>query len=269
MKPSLRFPLLALAGGLVCFFLRLWQLRTGFEPDTGLAIPGALAGQLLLAALTILALVMVLSVRTLSAATSGALFAAGLQVNKGHLAVLLAGLLLLGVSGILHLMSSALFLEDWIASLLEGLLILASVFSLLPVVRVCQKGGSLSSSLLLTPAVCSVVELVLAYRTSSVNPVLQSYYVDLLALAALTLAYYRLSAFAFRCGQLRRFTLYAVLSVVLCLASTADTLLYNGVGILGNGWSGTTFFLGSALVMLSLLSIRLSVDPGMIFPSRT
>mgnify|MGYP001634748413 CR=1 FL=1 len=269
MKPSLRFPLLALAGGLVCFFLRLWQLRTGFEPDTDLAIPGALAGQLLLAALAVLILVTVLSVRSLSAAPSGALFAAGLQVSKGHLAVLLAGLLLLGVSGILHLMSSALFLEDWIASLLEGFLILASVFSFLPVVRVCQKGGSLSSSLLLTPAVCSVVELVLAYRTSSVNPVLQSYYVDLLALAALTLAYYRLSAFAFRCGQLRRFTLYAVLSVVLCLASTADTLLYNGVGILGSGWSGTTFFLGSALVMLSSLSIRLSVDPGMIFPSRT
>ena len=269
MKPSLRFPLLALAGGLVCFFLRLWQLRTGFEPDTDLAIPGALAGQLLLAALAVLILVTVLSVRSLSAAPSGALFAAGLQVSKGHLAVLLAGLLLLGVSGILHLMSSALFLEDWIASLLEGFLILASVFSFLPVVRVCQKGGSLSSSLLLTPAVCSVVELVLAYRTSSVNPVLQSCYVDLLALAALTLAYYRLSAFAFRCGQLRRFTLYAVLSVVLCLASTADTLLYNGVGILGSGWSGTTFFLGSALVMLSSLSIRLSVDPGMIFPSRT
>ena len=269
MKPSLRFPLLALAGGLVCFFLRLWQLRTGFEPDTDLAIPGALAGQLLLAALAVLILVTVLSVRSLSAAPSGALFAAGLQVSKGHLAVLLAGLLLLGVSGILHLMSSALFLEDWIASLLEGFLILASVFSFLPVVRVCQKGGSLSSSLLLTPAVCSVVELVLAYRTSSVNPVLQSYYVDLLALAALTLAYYCLSAFAFRCGQLRRFTLYAVLSVVLCLASTADTLLYNGVGILGSGWSGTTFFLGSALVMLSSLSIRLSVDPGMIFPSRT
>ena len=269
MKPSLRFPLLALAGGLVCFFLRLWQLRTGFEPDTDLAIPGALAGQLLLAALAVLILVTVLSVRSLSAAPSGALFAAGLQVSKGHLAVLLAGLLLLGVSGILHLMSSALFLEDWIASPLEGFLILASVFSFLPVVRVCQKGGSLSSSLLLTPAVCSVVELVLAYRTSSVNPVLQSYYVDLLALAALTLAYYRLSAFAFRCGQLRRFTLYAVLSVVLCLASTADTLLYNGVGILGSGWSGTTFFLGSALVMLSSLSIRLSVDPGMIFPSRT
>ncbi len=269
MKPSLRFPLLALAGGLVCFFLRLWQLRTGFEPDTDLVIPGALAGQLLLAALAVLILVTVLSVRSLSAAPSGALFAAGLQVSKGHLAVLLAGLLLLGVSGILHLMSSALFLEDWIASLLEGFLILASVFSFLPVVRVCQKGGSLSSSLLLTPAVCSVVELVLAYRTSSVNPVLQSYYVDLLALAALTLAYYRLSAFAFRCGQLRRFTLYAVLSVVLCLASTADTLLYNGVGILGSGWSGTTFFLGSALVMLSSLSIRLSVDPGMIFPSRT
>lgn len=269
MKPSLRFPLLALAGGLVCFFLRLWQLRTGFEPDTDLAIPGALAGQLLLAALAVLILVTVPSVRSLSAAPSGALFAAGLQVSKGHLAVLLAGLLLLGVSGILHLMSSALFLEDWIASLLEGFLILASVFSFLPVVRVCQKGGSLSSSLLLTPAVCSVVELVLAYRTSSVNPVLQSYYVDLLALAALTLAYYRLSAFAFRCGQLRRFTLYAVLSVVLCLASTADTLLYNGVGILGSGWSGTTFFLGSALVMLSSLSIRLSVDPGMIFPSRT
>lgn len=269
MKHSLRFPLLALAGGCVCFFLRLWQLRTGFEPDTGLAIPGALAGRLLLAALAVLALVTVLSVHSLPAVPSGALFAAGLRVQQGSLLVLTAGLLLLGVSGALHLVSFALFLGDWITWLLEGVLILATGCSLLPVIRVCQKGGSLSGSLLLTPAVCSVVELVLAYRTSSVNPVLQSYYVDLLALSALTLAYYRLSAFAFRCGQLRRFALYAVLAVALCLASTADTLLYGGTGILGSGWSGTTFFLGNALVMLGLLSVRLSVDPGMIFPSRT
>ena len=40
MRKDIVIPLLALVGGAAGFALRRVQLRTGFESDTGLAIPG-------------------------------------------------------------------------------------------------------------------------------------------------------------------------------------------------------------------------------------
>ena len=50
------FPALALGGGCTAFILRLLQWRTGFEPDTGLPVPGTPFG-VLTAALVLLAMV--------------------------------------------------------------------------------------------------------------------------------------------------------------------------------------------------------------------
>ena len=80
--------------------------------------------------------------------------------------------------------------------------------------------------------VCLVVRLVLVYRQDSANPVLAAYWVELLALVLVILALYRLSAFAYGAGRTRRFTLYAVPAILLCLAALADgglsSLLFNG-----------------------------------------
>ena len=92
-----------------------------------------------------------------------------------------------------------------------------------------------------------VVRLATAYRTESINPVLEAYYIDLLALVFLTLAFYRLSSFAFRAGQTRRFLLYALPAVVLCLAALADSRsLYD-----------TLFFAGGGVTVLGFLLLRL------------
>ena len=58
MKKHWLAPLLAIAGGAVGFGLRKWQLASGFEPDTGLAIPGAPAvGALAVCAAALAALI--------------------------------------------------------------------------------------------------------------------------------------------------------------------------------------------------------------------
>jgi len=49
---------IALVGGAIGLFLRRWQLTTGFEPDTGLAIPGDPACTALLALSALVALVL-------------------------------------------------------------------------------------------------------------------------------------------------------------------------------------------------------------------
>ena len=67
-----------------------------------------------------------------------------------------------------------------------------------------------------------MVRLVLTYRLDSVNPVLGSYYVELLALVFLTLGFYRLSSFAFLAGRSRLFACYACCAAVLSLAALAD-----------------------------------------------
>ena len=55
MKKNPALPALAIFGGAASFLLRLLQNRTGFEPDTGLPIPGNLPGLALVVLLMLLA----------------------------------------------------------------------------------------------------------------------------------------------------------------------------------------------------------------------
>ena len=63
MKKYNALPLAAVAGGAVAFVLRLLQNRTGFEAETGLAIPGNLFGIALVVLLVILAAVVLVLAR--------------------------------------------------------------------------------------------------------------------------------------------------------------------------------------------------------------
>ena len=189
--------------------------------------------------------------------------------------MLVSGLLLLAASGMLRLLQAffPLRLPSMLGravSLAEGVLYLLCSLSLFPAARAAKAGGQLNANLLLVPAVCLVADLVLVYRASSVNPVLQRYYVEILALAFLILAFYRLASFGFRCGQLRLFSLYAMLAVALCLTAAADSLylLVSGASP-ADGLSGLAFWLGSGGTVLGFLAVRQSVDPGAIFPPRT
>ena len=263
------FPILALGGGCAAFVLRLLQWRAGFEPDTGLPIPGTPFGAAT-AALAVLTMAACFLLRKkLPADKEGTpLFPAGFATGEaGLLTLVVAGVFLMAAAGLADVaagmgvqalpgmaQSSAVSQRE---QLILGALTLAAAVCLFPAVPACrrrpdQEPQPFNGLLLLAPVVCLVVRLVLVYRQDSANPVLAAYWVELLALVLAILALYRLAAFAYGVGRTRRFVLYAVPAVVLCLASLAD----------GGSLSSILFNGGAALTLTGFLLQRLANLPA-------
>lgn len=282
MKKYMLWPLLAVIGGGAAFVLRLLQRGTGFEADTGLPIPGNPYAVLLVIWFVVVAAGCLLAARaTLPADREDPpLFPAGFSVSSpGLLTPAVMGIFLLAASGVLDLISglgdrvpvltggdvavtyvygfdpgySSLFSanEHVIVGVLS-LLMAVSLFPAIPACRVRPEGETrkpLQGALLLVPVCCLVVRLVLTYRAVSSDPSLTDYYPELLAVVFLTLAFYRLSSFAFRAGRTRRYALYAVLAIAFCLATLAD--LPDPARLL--------FYLGGALTLFGFLFQRSAV----------
>lgn len=247
MKKSMLFPLLTAVGGAGAFLLRLVQRATGFEADTGLPIPGNLPAMALVLWFVVLAAAAFFAARALLPAEGedSPLFPDGFSTaSAGLLTLTVMGILLLAVSGAADI-ASGIFpgqlvisadgttapLQDRFFSQRESLILgalslvsAASLFPAVPACRVRQAGERkpFQGALLLVPVCCLVVRVVLTYRAESSDPSLIGYYPDILAMVFLTLAFYRLSAFAFRAGRSRRFALYTALAAAFCLAALAD-----------------------------------------------
>ena len=280
MKKQWILPATAVLGGAAAFVLRLVQKRTGFEPGTGLPIPGAPAGTALAVLLAALAVLLLLLVRQLPAETeAGPAFPADFAVHDPRLLTLpVIGVFLTALSGLADLyegvthgnllaqMSAAAdpgygavpVLQASAFSprlqLLMGLLTLLSAAGLFGALLSCRAKGAAApkaadGNLLLVPPVSLVVRLVLTYRMDSVDPALAAYYVELLALVFLALGFYRLSSFAFRSGRTRRFALYACAAVVLSFAALADGAPY---------LSSILLYAGGGLTLLGFLLLRLA-----------
>lgn len=283
MKKQSLLPLLALVGGAVAFVLRLLQNRTGFEAATGLPVPGNVPGLVLIALLAVLALAFRLLVCRLPGETDpGPAFPAGFAAGSSAQVFLpVAGALLMALSGLADLAEGlggvnllarlqaaadpygAVAMESVSgfaskAQLLLGLLALVSGAAVFVAAAACRQGSReavapFQGSLLLIPPVALVVRLVLTYRLDSINPALEAYYVELLALVFLTLGFYRLSSFAFQSGRTRRFALYACGAIVLCVAALADG---------GPHLSSLLLYAGGAAALLGFLLLRLAHAPG-------
>ena len=240
----------ALVGGGLSFGLRLAQNRTGFEPDTGLPIPGNVFALVLPAVLAALALLTAVLCRALPSEkedTPGS-FPDYFQARNTLTPMLLVtGAFLWLLSGGLELFTALAYRQGLVLGLLTsggmfspvlsmlsgGLMILAAL-ALFPVISACRFGGkrtsstsaeppSLNSNLLLVPVAALVLRLVLVYREDSVNPSVSAYYVGLLALSALILSFYRASSFGFHCGRTRRFAVYSLWTLLLGIAALADS----------------------------------------------
>ena len=246
MKQHMLCPLAALIGGVLAAGLRLAQNRTGFEASTGLPVPGNLWGMLLISLLIVLAVLFFLLVRCIPLRVDtppAPSFAVSFSTTQaGLLTVTVAGVLLVALSGVWE---AALGLgvlpggEDASSaagrlSLVLGVMSLLSAGSLFSAVVACRRAGAheadapaaqpVRGTLLLVPVVFCVIRLVVTYREDSIDPALSVYYIDLLALVFLTLAFYRLSSFAFQAGLTRRFAFFAMAAIVLCAAVLTDPL---------------------------------------------
>lgn len=287
MKKQLLLPLAALAGGSAALVLRLLQNQTGFEAATGLPVPGNLPGTALAVLLAVLAAVLSVLARRLPQKKTNPAFPDDFRTESaGLLALPVAGLLMTALSGALDILaalgltgSAAVLPEPGgsvisfgflfsgaavspRAQLLTGALSLLTALCLFPAVAACRRRPGMEPrtaepALLLAPPVCVVVRLVMVYRADSVNPALQTYYVELLALVFMTLAFYLLSSFAYRDARPRRFALCAAAAVVLCLTSLADW----------RGLSAALLHAGGAASLLGFLLLWLT--GGQIAPETT
>lgn len=281
MKKQLLLPLVSVAGGAAALVLRLLQNKTGFEPATGLPVPGSAPGLALAVLLAVLAAALCLLARLLPAEDEdGPVFPDDFRTQNAALVTLpVLGVFLMAASGVLDIAAGAAELSAlevaagpdgptavWSAwgtasgltftpraRILAGALALAGAVSLFPAAACCRRRPgvrprTVPPALLLVSPVCMVARLVLAYRVDSVNPSLQAYYVEILALTFLTLALYRLSSFACRAARTRRFALYAGGAVALCIAALGD----------GESLSALLLYAGGAAAVLGFLLLWLT-----------
>lgn len=262
MRNNTALSIVSLLGGGIVFALRLAQNHTGFSPETGLPVPGNLPGLLLLIALAAFAAVcFILSRRLPARHPDPRPFE---EVFFGSPAPLAAGIFLLALSGGLDIWAvlqggfsippdAALPSVDVNffppASILAGGLTAFSAVCLFPAAAAISAGKrshrrhSVAPPALLMPLAPLVVRLVLTYRLRSSSPVLAAYCLELLAISALILAFFRLAAFAYEDGSTQSFPLWSAASVIFCCATLGD----------GHDLSGYLFFGGCALIQLGFL----------------
>ena len=125
---------------------------------------------------------------------------------------------------------------------------LAAGASVIYTLFVLRRGKAPVGVVLLTPVYALVLRLIFVYRATAVDPVLTHFYVEILALAALTAAFLECSAFAFRNGAPRIFAPLASMAVVLCVCTAAGTrelsplLFYPGFALILLGYCAAADF---------------------------
>ena len=95
--------------------------------------------------------------------------------------------------------------------------------------------------------VFSVLFVLVVYLPEESNPVLERYYLPVLAASMAACAFYQLAGLACREGKLRWFVFFGNLAVPLCLAAMADC---------AEDWGRMLSFFGFALVLTVFLLTR-------------
>lgn len=249
MKNSLYFKDLRLwVEGLLLLALRWAQLKSGFDPETGLSlrsIPG-----LVLAAALILLIVAEAALCFRMRRGKYSYDGAFRPMEKHNLPMLAAGVLLLaggslllGAAGLAGGGMSALA----VAAAAMGVLAAGGILLFARQVR----SGEGRVFPLLPAMVFSVLFLLLVYLPEESNPVLARYYLPVLAAAALACAFYQLAGFACREASLRWFLFFGDLAVPFSLAALAD----------GSGNWGETLARGGCAMVLTVFLVLRRAEP--------
>lgn len=242
-----------LLGGGITALLRLLQNRYGFDADTELPVSSPFS-YLLPLFLLLLAGVLAVLVRGFPGETEdtpGEFPDYFSDRSSIPTTLLVAGVLLWVLSGVYALYAGFAITFSRIG-MIFGILLAASAACLFPIAIHCRRGKHAPAKpwdveLLLLPVAYLVLRLVFTYRTLSINPILSSYYPELLAVSFLILCLYRASSFAFHNGRTRRFLFYSGLSFALCAATALD----------GQDLGSLLFYAGGAVFSLSLLLYRM------------
>ena len=249
MKHHYSSAALAVCFGAAGFVLRLIQDLTGFEPDTGLPVSGNIPAVLLPILLVLAAASLyLLTRRTMPREASEQTFAELFRLDDPiGLSAVLAGACFMAASGILELIHTA---DSAVAVSADGMEIIAAdagaggsgvvIGVLSAAAGVCLAAGTVlcrktnaQPLIFLAVPVCLLARLILVYRLRSANPVLADYYLEILGLMLLILAFYRLSGFAVQAGKPGIFTFYSEYAFVLALSMLPDSFTPSKLLMLG------------------------------------
>lgn len=220
-----RYSFLAALMGAICFALRFMQQKTGFEAETGLARSGNLYAILLPILLLAFAAVLIFAIRPTPFAVIAAKRPFGdlfsMEEKTGAKAFAVCGILAMMAAGALEVFEAVSITRDTLSLVAGAFLVVAGVCLFLTV-KALGGGEEGDGTYLLAAVCCAVVQLVASYRVYAIDPVLQGYYVELLALTAHVLAFYALAGFYFSGRGFGRFCFFTLAALVLTLTSLAD-----------------------------------------------
>lgn len=233
MKKTFVYIVPLLTGG-ICLFLRLMQVQFGFEADTGLPKTDFyhIFTPLAMALSAVCYAVMGRKERKKGQFPEDATLDATFSPPEIVLPMMIAGsFLMLGGSGLL-LYAGALVTD--LVSILMGILGLGSGLSLL-LGFFTWRQGRISGNFLLPPILLYAIWLLITYKSYADYPVMEQFYAEVLAMAALTWATYHIAAFAFREGNRRLFTFLTPTAITITIASLGSGLPLPDLLLLGGG----------------------------------
>lgn len=159
-----------------------------------------------------------------------------------------AASLMLTVLGAFLLIGTAVLtlLDPWrtMLSMLLSVFWFACAACVIYVLFALRRGIAFPGVVLLTPVCALVLQMIVSYRNSAADPVLGHLYIEILALAALTMTFLELAAFAFRNGAPRQYLPLSALSVILCACMIAER----------RSVVSMAFYAGFALILLGCCS---------------
>ncbi len=232
--------------GLLLFLLRLWQNRSGFDPETGLAVPGA-AGTLLVIGLA-LTVVVELALAVLMPVERRAYAGQFGPAERGLLPVVFGGVLMMFGGAVLTMQS---LLARSLVAAAAGALGAAAGAGLLFLLRQARAGEELSAMPVLPAMFFGVFYVLAVYIPTESDPVLARAFLPVLAAAMAAYSFSRLGGFLRKEGSLGGYILTADLTVPLCMAAAAD-----------GGFAQRLLYLGCAVVLSTYLPVLLLLRRG-------
>lgn len=238
MKKDRLAPALAVIGGAVGFGLRKWQLSSGFESDTGLAIPGATAATAVMLWSVVVAVGLIaLCWGRKGPRTCERAFEAGGKSLFLTACVLGAFLLLISAAAEAVTLSagyqSSLYTNNsWMARfasralppLRVALCLGGFPCVLLWVRQLAREGDGRRESLaILELCLLFCFWLISDYQVRAADPVIQDYVYEVFAIAAALMALYYIAGYSFQTGKPRRTAVTCLLAAYFAMVTMADS----------------------------------------------
>lgn len=218
--------------GLILLGMRLIQNQTGFDPETGLALPSVAGTALVIALAFLAALEVPLALRLGKEKVD---FEHHFAPPEKSLTALIIGCMMLVAGGILLAIESVAT-GGGIAPLVTGALALLTGGGFLILARQMRAWDELNVTPTLPSLFFGVFLVLTVYLPTVSDPILERYYLPVLAAALVAYAFGRLAGFLRRESSARSFTPMADLAVMTSIAAIADggkalSLLFGGCAV--------------------------------------